>query len=183
MSRLTEKIHSLKYVPSNEKLVSVEEIIYKLGKLEDLLEKYNINSVKKLETLIKGYQKIEKENLELNIDLGACQKENEMLTKDIEKYWQLQEKVGCDLEVMFKALEEGIVINEKGYVNSAYADKEFNAEVDSHYDCLTLSKVGNNYYFEDINHPYGDPECGDIGCCVRLSNYHKNWWLKGEKNC
>ena len=95
--------------------------------------------------------------------------------KDIEK------ELGCPLEVMFRALEEGIVINEKGYVNDAYENKEFDEEEDSYYDCLTLSKTGNNYYFEDISHPYGDPACGDIGCCVRLSNYQKTWWLKGEE--
>ncbi|MBR6515873.1 MAG: hypothetical protein IKT40_03340 [Bacilli bacterium] len=132
--------------------------------------------------LTKKIEDLEKKNQELCIDLGAYQNENENLVKDIEKYWKLEEELGCPLEVVFKALEEGIVINEKGYVNSAYDNKEFNAEKDSHYNCLTLSKVGNNYYFEDIKHPYGDPECGDIGCCVRLSKYQKNWWLKGEKN-
>lgn len=97
------------------------------------------------------------------------------------KLEDLEEELGCPLEVVFKALEEGIVINENGYVNTAYDNKEFNAEVDSHYDCLKLSKVGNNYYFEEINHHYGNPKYGDIGCCVRLSNYQKTWWLKGEK--
>lgn len=38
MSRLTKKIDALKYVPNTERLVAIEEIIYKLGKLEDLEE-------------------------------------------------------------------------------------------------------------------------------------------------
>lgn len=38
MNRLTRKIDSLKYYPNTNRLVSVEEIIYKLGKLEDLEE-------------------------------------------------------------------------------------------------------------------------------------------------
>ena len=103
----------------------------------------------------------------------------------VEKLAQLEDiedELGCPLDVVFRALNEGIVINEKGYVYSAYNNKKFNAEEDSYYDCLTLSKVGNYYFFEDINHPYGDPECGSIGCCVRLSNYQKTWWLKGEKD-
>lgn len=93
----------------------------------------------------------------------------------------IEEELGCPLEVVFRALEEGIVINEEGYVNSAYNNKKFNAEEDSHYNCLTLFKVETGYYFEEIDHPYGDPECGDIGCCVELSDYQKTWWLKGEK--
>lgn len=93
----------------------------------------------------------------------------------------IEEKLGCPLEVVFRALEEGIVINEEGYVNSAYDDEEFNAEEDSYYNWLKLSQAGNDYYFEDIDHPYGDSECGDIGCCVKLSDYQKTWWLKGEK--
>lgn len=98
------------------------------------------------------------------------------------KLEDIEDELGCPLDVVFRAFKEGIIINEAGYVNSAYDNKEFNAEKDSYYNCLTLSEVGDNYYFEDINHPYGDPECGDIGCCVRLSNYQKNWWVKGEKD-
>lgn len=55
MNRLTEKVHNLRYFPTTEKLVSVDEIIYKLGKLEDLLEKYNINSLKKLDEILRIY--------------------------------------------------------------------------------------------------------------------------------
>lgn len=98
------------------------------------------------------------------------------------KLEDLEEQIGCPLEVMFKALEEGIIINEEGFVNSAYDNKEFNAEKDSYYNCLTLYKYENNYYFEDTSSPYGDPECGNIGCWVKLSDYQKTWWLKGEKD-
>ena len=101
---------------------------------------------------------------------------------ELKRLKDLEKELGCPLEVMFRALEEGIVINEEGYVNSAYDNEEFNAEEDSHYNWLTLSKMVDDYYFEDINHPYGDSECGDIGCRVKLSDYQKTWWLQGEKN-
>lgn len=97
------------------------------------------------------------------------------------KLEDLEEQIGCPLEVMFKALEEGIIINEEGYVNSAYDNKEFNEKEDSYYGCLTLYKAEDDYYFEDTSSPYGDPECGSIGCWVKLSDYQKTWWLKGEQ--
>ena len=49
------------------------------------------------------------------------------------KLEDLEEQLGCPLEVMFKALDEGIIINEEGYVNSAYDNKEFNEKEDSYY--------------------------------------------------
>ena len=128
-----------------------------------------------------GYEPIENHNscnrtlYDFNIDDYEC------CVNKLGKLEDLEKELGCPLEVVFRALEEGIVINEEGYVNSAYDDEEFNAEEDSHYNWLTLSKMIDDYYFEDINHPYGDSECGDIGCRVKLSDYQKTWWLKGEK--
>ena len=98
------------------------------------------------------------------------------------KLEDLEDELGCPLEVVFKALNEGIIINEEGFVNSAYDNKTFNKENDSYYDDLTLYNTGVGYYFEDTSSPYGDPECGDIGCWVDLKDYQKTWWLKGEKD-
>lgn len=58
MSRLTKKIDTLKYVPNTERLVAVEEIIYKLGKLEDLEENNIIITTPKSIKLSELIQKI-----------------------------------------------------------------------------------------------------------------------------
>lgn len=94
----------------------------------------------------------------------------------------LEEELECRLEVVFEALKNGIIINEEGYVNSAYENEKFNKEEDSYYDSLNLYKTDNGYFFEDTDSPYGDLECGIIGCNVALKDYQKTWWLKGEKD-
>lgn len=97
--------------------------------------------------------------------------------------WEVVEKeFGCPLKVVIEALDKGIIINEEGYINDAYDNAEFNAEEDSYYNCLKLYKAEDDYYFADIEHPYGDSQCGDIGCWVKLSDYQKTWWLKEDKN-
>lgn len=93
----------------------------------------------------------------------------------------LEEELGCPLEVVFEALKNGIIINEEGYINSAYENEKFDKEEDSYYNSLNLYKSDNGYFFEDTNSPYGDLNCGIIGCNVALKDYQKTWWLKGEK--
>jgi hypothetical protein len=155
MNRLTKKMNNTNYLPKIQK-VSLAQLTDKLGKLEDLLEKYNIDSIEELETLIKCYQRIEKDNLELNIDLGAYQNENENLVKDIEKYWQLQEKLGCPLEVLIKPLLEGGIIENDGY-GAQLNGLRINGD-----GSLSLTAINGDHY--------------------DLKDYQKTWWIKGERD-
>lgn len=64
MSRLTKKVSKIEamldygseYLPS-ENCHSEFELYYKLGELEDLLEKYNVNSIEKLDEILSNYGK------------------------------------------------------------------------------------------------------------------------------
>lgn len=67
MSRMTEKINETDY-----KLVKYNTIIranarMKLGKIEDLMEKYEIESVEKLEEIIKDYDEMAKDIVEMGL--------------------------------------------------------------------------------------------------------------------
>lgn len=78
------------------------------------------------------------------------------VNKAIEKLGKLEdleEQLGCPLEVMFKALEEGIIINN------------------------TLEKLPSLLKLNSIN-----KWCFEMRAEIYfLSDYQKTWWLKGEK--
>lgn len=73
MSRLTEEIWKGKYTyagkdkSTKEYDLWVDEAIQKLGKLEDLMEKYEINSIKALEEIIKDYDDMAKSIVEMGL--------------------------------------------------------------------------------------------------------------------
>lgn len=82
------------------------------------------------------------------------------------KLEDIEEELGCPLVVVFKALKEGIVYEkENKYVlipNLIFAQL-LNEDVD-------------DYHF--INYDLPNLENNLI---VKLSDYQKTWWLKGEK--
>lgn len=94
----------------------------------------------------------------------------------------IEEELGCPLEVIFKALKDGIIINEEGYVNDAEDEHKFNEEEDSYYNGVQLYFNGEEYFFNETYSPYGDSCCGEIGCYVNVKDYQKTWWLQGDKN-
>ncbi len=157
MSRLTKKIDSLKYVPTTEKLVSVEEIIYKLGKFEDLMERHKIRDYRTLGFLIKDHKRLSDQEMELNADLGMLQNENDNITKDIEKYWKIQEEIGCPLEVVFKKIQE-LTIERWDEVH-----------------CLQYDENKKLWYI--ISYSLWDDEFCPNGQYY-LKDYKKTWWLK-----
>lgn len=69
------------------------------------------------------------------------------------KLEDLEEQLGCPLEVVFKALEEGIIINNT---------------LEKSPSLLKLNSI-NKWCFEMRAEIYF------------LSDYQKTWWLKGEK--
>lgn len=96
---------------------------------------------------------LEKKNQELYIDLGAYQNENENLVKDIEKYWKLEEELGCSLEVIIEATTNGII---------DFEGKEHTVVFGGYYLFVT--------------------ENDKLICGFSLKNYRKTWWLKGERD-
>lgn len=110
--------------------------------------------------LTKKIEDLEKKNQELCIDLGAYQNENESLVKDIEKYWKIEQELGCPLEVVFKAIKQGYI-----WI------------YDSHYNIDDYTKTKSKITFNN-NKFY----IGFARDTRRLEDYQKTWWLEGEKN-
>ena len=88
----------------------------------------------------------------------------EEICDELIKYKQLQDELGCPLEVIFKALKEGIYFN-----FNRTCKEEFIEPID-----LSLRySLGGFYcfYFEQWNDGYE----------VDLRYYGKTWWLKGDR--
>lgn len=70
MSRLTKKIENPQYSNDYDMLCAHDyHVLNKLGKLEDLMEKYEINSIEELEEILKDYDEMAKDVVEMG--LGA----------------------------------------------------------------------------------------------------------------
>ncbi|MCM1556777.1 MAG: hypothetical protein NC087_04505 [Anaeroplasma bactoclasticum] len=97
---------------------------------------------------------------------------------------QIEQEIGCPIYVVFKALQYGIVIiNEKGYYNTAYSKEEFdNKFKQSKYDFPKLYVDYDGLILSELDSPYGDTECGYYGCRVKVSDYKKTWWLKEDRS-
>ena len=96
----------------------------------------------------------------------------------ISKYKQLQEELGCPLEVVFKAIEDGIVII--GYL-------EENGDMTLWLDKKPLIVlIGEKRNFEEPRLIKYDDWCftcesGSYNGCVSLKDYGKTWWLVSDK--
>lgn len=158
-----------KYEPSKDsnfpyKLVDNElgtelNAIHQLGRFEDLMQEYNINSIEELENILGSHKKQEEKIIDLSADLGMFQNENINLTKDIEKYWNIEEELGCSLEVVFKALEEGVYIEVEHLPDVIERPRLYCSD---DFKCYCFELLYGEYVF-------------------KLSDYKKTWWLKGEK--
>ena len=82
---------------------------------------------------------------------------------------ELEEQIGCPLEVVFKAISNGIYTNWDWY----YDEFDINAE---------LSHIDNVYYgvnpFGKISIMFGYKK----ETIIDLKDYKKTWWLKEDKS-
>ena len=93
------------------------------------------------------------------------------------KLEDLEEELGCPLEVVFKAIEKGIEIKAQ---KDKYCDKTL-------WDEKTNIENGTKMDFEEPRLIFYNSWCfscssGSFRGCVKTSDYQKTWWLKGEKN-
>lgn len=107
-----------------------------------LTKKYEDNS---------GYYPIENNSIRLN-DYYCC-------VEKLGKLEDLEEELGCPLEVIFKALKDGIFCVD--YDNQII--RKFKVP-------LCFNSTSKQFYWSGNNIGYPD-----------LKDYQKTWWLKGEK--
>lgn len=206
MNRLTSKTDSsINYkVKKNgqEWTVALQNGINKLGELEDLMENYGIESVEELELIIKDHKRLYNKEIELSADLGMYQNENERLTKDIEKYWELEQQLGINLEDLFKEFID--IKNNLGEVDSditpdylAYVvsdgityrklSKELGCDLGVVIKALLDGGIIDHYKLGcQLNGVVLDGS-GDIylsavnGDLSNVKDYQKTWWLASDK--
>ena len=135
----------------------LEDAMNRLGKLEDLMQEYNIHSIKQLENILSS-----------KFIAGGSRSGGKSIVAKGMLYNKLSEELGCPLEVVFRALEDGIIYEtekENKYVlipNLIFAELLNEDVADYHFINYDLPNLENNLI-------------------VKLSDYQKTWWLKGEK--
>ena len=93
----------------------------------------------------------------------------QMCLNKLGKLEDLEEKIGCPLEVRERALN-GFYIVGYGYVSN---DEDF----------IYLRKDNNGYYLKVVIHPSKPTPPDFYGCCDihYLRDYKKTWWLKENR--
>lgn len=81
--------------------------------------------------------------------------------RKLDKLEDIEEQLGCPLEVVFKALKDGIIIKDlpKGY---------------EHRKVILNYLVNDNSFIFRPSAPYGS-------CKLYLKDYKKSWWLDKTK--
>lgn len=97
------------------------------------------------------------------------------------KLEDLEEQLGCPLKVVFRALEEGIMFKVK--ITSSSTEDNFKTEVTEERQYENIGKISlgyaNNKYLFIV--PYDIGRYENKTMAIKLSDYQKTWWLKGEK--
>lgn len=147
-----------------------EDAIKRLGKLEDLMDEYNINSIEQLENILSS-----------RFIAGGFRSAAKAIVAKGMSYNELSEELGCPVEVVFKAMTMGIIVkNHEELIEIGYSDRRdkyvyFSTEEIhlKNWQSHGIEKTTNRFQIT-----YGD----DGEWCVYLEDYQKTWWLKGEKD-
>ena len=124
--------------------------------LKGKIGRINMRITKKIKTKnVDSYVLSKKEDFTENI-YGAVQK--------LGKFEDLEEEIGCPLDVVFKVLKNGFY-DENG---NWYNDYDFNLK----YDWL-LSNPNDKYLIFDVPKTY---------FAFKLKDYKKTWWLKKDRS-
>lgn len=103
---------------------------------------------------------------------------NDLLNK-LGQLEDLEEEIGCPLEVVFKAIEDGIVIigdiNQYGNMTLWLANKPLEALVGEKLDFEEPRLIKYNEWCFSC-------DGGSYRGCVRLKDYTKSWWLKEDRS-
>ena len=104
---------------------------------------------------------------------------DDMIFNKLGKLEDLEQDLGCPLEVVFKAIEDGIVIIgdiDKYGDMTLWLDKK-----------PLIALVGEKRNFEEprlikYNEWCFSCESGSYSGCVALKDYQKTWWLKSDRS-
>ena len=110
-------------------------------------------------------------------------------TEQLGKLEDLEEQLGCPLEVVFKALKEGEIFVKKGYCVEAGETYDLNKKFYIHnisYDEMSEEQLEECDYYKGYENSWKFIfyEYGSYGMnekyLVNVKDYGKTWWLKSE---
>ena len=91
----------------------------------------------------------------------------------------IEEQLGCSLEIVFKAIEDGIVIigniDEYGCMTMWLDAKPKEALIGEKRDFEEPRLIKNNDWCFSC-------DCGSYRGCVSLKDYKNTWWLKEDRS-
>lgn len=164
MSRLTgikktqdQEYYKVKKIDENW-AVNIQNCINKLGKLEDLEEELGIDLLDLCEDFRTTKNQLEEAPKGYTIDYLAYTVSNGI------GYNKLSKELGCPLEVVFKAIDEGVCVDVQ------ILDLETT-------DTIERPRL---YYSDDFKCYCFELLFGEY--VVKLKDYQKTWWLKGERD-
>ena len=99
-----------------------------------------------------------------NVTYESMEQTFQNIADKLGKYEDLQEEFGCPLEVMFRAIDEGVCVSVK------ILDLETT-------DTIERPRL---YYSDDFKCYCFELLFGEY--VVKLKDYQKTWWLKGERD-
>ena len=93
------------------------------------------------------------------------------MTNDLLKYKDLEEKIGCPLEVVFKAIKNGIW----------FTNEDDELECIDEALCFNTKRDSGKFIFDNYGY-----HCKNIKKMkfdeIYLEDYKKTWWLKGDRS-
>ena len=105
-----------------------------------------------------------------DVVVNAVDREDIVLTK-LKHFENLEEELGCPLDVVFKALKEGV----------RYFDgKTYTTTSKVNYECLLLDIELKAFRVMTEPMPYSNDTWREYDT-LYLKDYGKTWWLKGDK--
>ena len=101
---------------------------------------------------------------------------------ELKRLKDLEKELGCPLEVVFKAIYKGIKTKKHYEICSGQEFEKYIKVAEPHltFTSVELDWLDENKYFQD----YANQWCFHFDGwerLVKLSDYQKTWWLKGEK--
>lgn len=93
------------------------------------------------------------------------------IMQEYTKYKNIEEELGCPLDVLFRAIKNGIYfVNENNELE--YIDEELSFNQKTYNNKFVFSNYG--YYCKNIE----EAKCDEI----YLEDYKKTWWLEKNKS-
>ena len=103
----------------------------------------------------------------------------------------IEEELGCPLDVLFKALKQNKIYIEKYYCcgsGEEYQTKLFAHEMRLIFSEISEEELKNYDYFKNyankwqFNFSYYNDDEEEEDCLINLCDYKKTWWIKEDKS-